>query len=74
MTLYGMCELRMEQKIVTKKIGMQWMSDLAIAKSQQALSGYIIVVNKIISKFQFKFIVTLTLFMSNHDLWAYTKY
>lgn len=44
------------------------MSDLAIAKSQQALSGYIIVVNKIISKFQFKFIVTLTLFMSNHDL------
>lgn len=74
MTLYGMCELRMEQKIVTKKIGMQWMSDLAIAKSQQALSGYIIVVNKIISKFQFKFIVTLTLFMSNHGLWAYTKY
>lgn len=33
-----MCELPMEQKIVTKKIGMQWMSDLAIAKSQQALS------------------------------------
>lgn len=44
------------------------MSDLAIAKSQQALSGYIIVVNKIISIFQFKFVVTLTLFMSNHGL------